>query len=708
MSIKFKFILWFILLLLAGIGMGTVISFEVVEQAMVASTQIEMGHAIQPDHARVHGQTFLTGVRFMVGMTLLVTLLVSVAAVWFLVRRMTRGLQALTHSVRNVSDGNPHFNVSVEEKSHDELGVLVRAFNRMLQTLKTTMDSKEVTENMLGAMLDGLLVLDHENRVQRVNRAMLDILGEKEENLIGVFLDQLLPDHTFSAIMFRDLLSDRPFRAQETIFKTKDGGDIPVSISCNLIQKENSVMGTILLVQDLRSRKDTEEQLHFLANFDVLTKLPNRTLLMDRLTHELSRAPWRGKNVGTMHCALDRFNEMNDTLGHSLGDEILKETADRLRACIRDGDTVARVGGDEFIIAFVDMAKSEDITRLADKIAREISLPLILSNGQEVFVTASIGISLFPGDGPTPDELLKNAYIATHFAKAQGKNQYRFFSNDMNKKGELRLGMESDLRRAIERGELEPHYQPRWDLKEDRMVGAEALVRWRRGGTKLVSPADFLPLAEELGLIESIDLWMLQRVCQQARTWLDAGYSTIRISVNLSQQIFQREDLVETIDRILDETKLESDSLELELTEAIIMRNVTHSMNSLKVLRNMWIHLAVDDFGTGYSTFSHLRRLPLHVLKIDRSFIREITSNHEDSAITHAIINMAHTLKLRTTAEGVEEQAQRDLLTELGCDEMQGYLISRPLPAEEFEAKFLVCHPWFIPPVSDQDIEGIV
>ncbi|MBF0428683.1 MAG: bifunctional diguanylate cyclase/phosphodiesterase, partial [Magnetococcales bacterium] len=395
-------------------------------------------------------------------------------------------------------------------------------------------------------------------------------------------------------------------------------------------------------------------------------------------------------SVGILHCALDRFKMINETLGHRSGDELLKETANRLQASVRSGDTVARVGGDEFLILLMDMAKSEDIILLAKKISHAIAMPMILTNGQEVFITASIGISVSPDNGSTTDELLKHANIATNYAKAQGKNQFSFFSVEMNQKGEQRLAMERDLRRAIENGELEAHYQPRWNLQEDRLVGAEALVRWRQGGKKLVSPGEFLPLAEEIGLMESIDLWMLEEVCRQNKAWLDKGYLPLRISVNMSHHLFGRKDLVAIIKQTLEEANLSPHALELELTEAIVMNDVNHAMTALHTFREMSIHLAVDDFGTGYSSFAHLRRLPVHILKIDRSFVREITTNKEDAAITHAIITMAHTLNLTTTAEGAEEQAQRDLLTKLGCDELQGYIISRPLPAAEMESKFLI------------------
>ena len=648
---------------------------------------------IRPTHALLKGETSLTGIRIAFTLIALGTLLLAVIILWFGVGKMIHPLQHLTNMVREIALGTLNLSSRVEVVGEDELGVLAKAFNHMFDTLEHNTESKVFTENVFGAMVDGLVVLDRENCIQRVNKAIIEILEESEEELLGRPLDQLILDHTFSALMFRDLLAKRFFRSQETVFETKDGRKVPVAISSSLLfEGEFTITGMVILAQDLRQRKQNEEQLHFLANFDVLTKLPNRTLLLERLSQALSRAPWRNQKVGVMHCILDRFREINDTLGLEAGNELLKETSVRLRAVVRDGDTVARVGVDEFILMLTDVAKAEDIVHVAEKVFQAVGLPLLL-NGQEVFMTVSIGITVFPDNGSSAEELLKNADIATTYAKAQGKNQCRFFSDDLNEKGEQRLAMESDLRRAIERGELEPHYQPRWDLKEDRMVGAEALVRWRRGGGRPVSPGEFLPLAEELGLMESIDLWMLSQACQQARKWRDLGYPIIRISVNLSHQLFQRKDLVEVVNQTLDASNLKPESLELELTEAIIMGDSNHGLNTLKALRDMWVHLAIDDFGTGYSSFAYLRRLPVHVLKIDRSFVREITTNPEDAAIIKAIISMAHTLNLRTTAEGAEEQEQRDLLTQLGCDELQGYLISRPVPADELESKFLAKKP---------------
>ncbi|MBF0614811.1 MAG: EAL domain-containing protein [Magnetococcales bacterium] len=620
----------------------------------------------------------------------LIPLLLTTPPIWFHAGRHRAQLIELNRIFNHIAQGKR--NCALPPADHDpEMAQLIVTFNQAMASLNQTTDPKAFTEQLLGAMVDGVVILDRDICIQRVNQALVELLGETEEKLIGRHLDVLLPDPSFCALMYRDLLSDREFRAQETVFLTADGREVEVSISSNLLYDNEELTGTVILVKDIRQRKRDEEQLHFLANFDLLTRLPNRSLLKERLNQTLVRAPWRSTSVGLLHCALDRFKTINETLGHGAGDELLKEIASRLQGCVREGDTVARVGGDEFVILLKDMARDEDVIHLAREIADAIALPMTLANGHEVFITASIGISLFPENGTTSDELLKNADLATQFAKTQGKNQFSFFSAEMNRKGAQRLAMERDLRRAIERGELEVHYQPRWNLRQDRLTGAEALVRWRRGGNgeKPVSPGEFLPLAEELGLMEAIDLWMLRESCRQARQWLDEGRPPLRISVNLSHHLFGRDDLVSVVRAIIEESGLEPGAMELELTEAIVMHNVGHAMNALRAFREMGIHLAVDDFGTGYSSFSHLRRLPVHVLKIDRSFIREITTHKEDAAITHAIISLAHTLGLTATAEGAEEPEQRELLTILGCDELQGYLISRPVPAREMEEKFL-------------------
>ncbi|MEO5376221.1 MAG: EAL domain-containing protein [Magnetococcus sp. DMHC-6] len=640
---------------------------------------------IRPYHSLLEGKTTLTKLALSFAMIVVITLMGAVFIVWVWVGRMIEPLQALTQSAQKISNGHLNTLLHVKETRVDELGILTKAFNQMVLNLSQTTESKLFTDNVLEAMVDGLLVLDVENRIQRVNPAILIILGEDAKDLVGRPFDQLLPDHAFSAELYRDLLTKGTIRARETEFITHDNRIIPVSISCNLLYRvANQIVGMVILVVDIRQRKADEMRLHFMANFDLLTKLPNRNLVIERLNQAMTRAPWRKKKLGIMVCNLDRFKVINDTLGHRAGDQLLQETASRLQACVREGDSVARLGADEFVILLLDIAKSDDAIFVAEKVLHTSSKPVLLEKGEEIYATFSTGISLFPDNGSVAEILLKNATLAMHHAKAMGKNRYSFYSDDLNKKAGPRLSLESALRRAIERGEMEAHYQPRLHLATGRIGGAEALIRWRRPDIGLVSPGDFLPLAEETGLIDELDIWILNESCRQARSWLDAGYPPLRISVNVSDRLFRRPDLIQQVNQALDRVKLSPSALELELTEAIVMDEMSNAIYTLKTLREMWIHLAVDDFGTGYSSFAHLRRLPVHVLKIDRSFICEISQNSEDAAITKAIIDMAHILNLTVTAEGVETKEQLKILTELKCDEIQGFLFGRPLPADQF------------------------
>lgn len=441
--------------------------------------------------------------------------------------------------------------------------------------------------------------------------------------------------------------------------------------------------GVSVYFRDITERKKVEERLSFLANFDSLTGLPNRVLLMDRLEQSLSRVLWHGRMIALLFCDLDRFKLVNDTFGHDVGDHLLKVVAERFKGCVREGDTVARLGGDEFVILLNDVSKVDDIGKIAQKIINCVSVPITLA-GCEVFVTASIGIAVAPTDGKDPTTLMKHADIAMYHGKELGKNNYQLYSNTHDSHTSDRLIMESALRIALMREELLVHYQPQINLHTGRIIGAEALVRWQHPERGLLSPAEFLPLAEETDLIASIDKWVLQTACIQNKAWQDAGFPPIRIAVNLSDRFFKLEGLTQIVATVLKETGLSADALELELTEEIMMHDMAHSLATLDELRATSVTLAIDDFGTGYSSLGHLKRCPIQRVKIDRSFIKDILTDPNDAAITEAIIAMSHKLNLTVLAEGVETKGQQEYLTQLGCDEMQGFLLSRPVPAEDF------------------------
>jgi diguanylate cyclase (GGDEF)-like protein len=437
------------------------------------------------------------------------------------------------------------------------------------------------------------------------------------------------------------------------------------------------------------SNASWEEKLYHQAHYDGLTDLPNRVLLKDRLPQALVRAERNGSSVAVLFLDLDRFKSINDSLGHAVGDLFLKEIVHRLTHCVRSVDTVARLGGDEFTIIIPDLDPAHDImtnlTVIADKILASVCQPFVLS-GHEVSATASVGIALYPRDGKSFDDLLKNADSAMYHAKAMGRSNYQFYSRELNAAAVERLDMENSLRHSLENGELELYYHPLVDIDSGRIVGAEALLRWWHPEKGLVYPDKFIPLAEQTGLIVPIGEWVLHTACLQNKAWREAGYAPVRISVNLSARQFLDQYLVEKISRILTETRLDADGLALEITEGIVMEDVDLTIKTLRDLRAMGLYLAIDDFGKGYSSFSYLKRFPINALKIDRYFVRDITTDPYDSAIVATITALGHSLNLKVIAEGVETNEQLEVLRARNCNEFQGHLISKPLPAREFQA----------------------
>jgi len=434
--------------------------------------------------------------------------------------------------------------------------------------------------------------------------------------------------------------------------------------------------------KDITERVQTQERLAYMAQHDPLTELPNRTLLLDRLKQSLAGARWHNKRVAVLFVDLDRFKTINDTLGHEVGDRLLQQLAGRFQHSVHEGDTVARFGGDEFVILLDDVASEEDIVNVAQKVLKALTPPFEVDH-QTLYVTASIGVSLFPNDGEDASTLLKNADIAMYRAKEAGKNTYQFYSADMSARAFERLTLESSLRRALDQGEFRLYYQPQVDVETGAIVGVEALLRWQHPEFGLVMPADFIPLLEETGLIVPAGEWVLQTACAQLAAWHAQGWRRLHLSVNLSPRQFQAQDLTTVVKRALDSCRGDPARLELEITEGVLVRHAPGTVEALESLDQLGVRMAIDDFGTGYSSLSYLRRLPIDILKIDRAFVRDIPHDPDDSAITSAIIALAQSLKLEMIAEGVENEAQRDFLRAQGCRVMQGYLFSRPQPPED-------------------------
>jgi diguanylate cyclase (GGDEF)-like protein len=432
---------------------------------------------------------------------------------------------------------------------------------------------------------------------------------------------------------------------------------------------------------DLTEAHEQAERLAFLTNFDPLTHLPNRLLLRDRLTQAIHQARREGTSLSVLVIDLDRFKNINDTLGHPVGDHILRATAAKIGEALRPGDTLARLGGDEFVMLMQHEAGVTTATQMARTLLQSFSRPLIADEHQLV-ITASIGISTFPTDGEDGDTLLKNAELALYEAKNQGRNDFRFFASSLSVGVLEQLVMENALRDAIKREELVLHYQPQYNLTTGALVGVEALVRWRHPDIGLVPPGQFIPLAEETGIIGEIGVWVLHEACRQAIAWQSEGFAVPRIAVNLSVQQLQGDVLARQVAEALRETGLEPGRLELEVTESTIMREPESATATLASLRTLGVKLAIDDFGTGYSSLAYLKRLPLDRLKIDKSFVKDIGHDASDEAISRAVIGLARSLGLETVAEGIERAEQAEFLRREGCDIGQGYLYSRPQPAE--------------------------
>jgi diguanylate cyclase (GGDEF)-like protein/PAS domain S-box-containing protein len=538
----------------------------------------------------------------------------------------------------------------------------------------------------LESTADGILVVDREGKISSFNQKFIkmwkipsDIIADMDAAKVLVHvLDQLIDPEGFLAKL-RELYS-QPDAEGFDVLKFKDGKVYERYAKPQKIGAKT--VGRVWNFRDVTARIRSEEQLNFLATHDALTHLPNRILFVDRLEQTMARGHWQKRLVAVMFLDLDRFKVINDTLGHTVGDLLLKAVSERLTASVRSGDTVARVSGDEFIIILADIGQAEDVAKVAEKILNSLSKPFNLE-GRELFITTSIGISLYPDDGEQPETLLKNADTAMYRAKEQGRNNYQHYSAAMNASAFERLMIETSLRQALEKREFLLYYQPQVDLASSQIVGLEALIRWKHPAMGLVSPAKFIPLAEETGLIVPIGEWVLRTACSQNKTWQAAGFAPIRVSVNVSGCQFRRPDLIETIRRVLDETGLAPHYLEIELTESILMKNEEKMIATIGALHEMGVNISIDDFGTGYSSLSYLKRFAINNLKIDQSFVRDITTNPDDAAIVTAIITLAHSLKLKVIAEAVETNDQLQSLRTLQCDQMQGYLFSRPIPAEE-------------------------
>ena len=565
----------------------------------------------------------------------------------------------------------------------------------MAQANAENLAVKAYADNIVKSVQSGLVVVTRDFNVFRVNPAFSRMFSLKAGDVEGKRIDDILP---FSELKeaIKDGFKNR-YERVDNVFESSYQGNRYFRISVSIINpsdSEESEGQVLLVIEDITERKLSDEKIIQLANYDNLTGLPNRRLLMNYLNQAITLVGRRALCAAVLFIDLDRFKLINDTLGHSAGDELLKEVAERLKKCVRLSDTVGRLGGDEFIVLLPDIEQIDDVIIICNRIQTIFDSPVRIVE-QEVSVMMSIGISVYPTDGDDGETLLRKADVAMYRAKSEGKSCYRFYSDGMSQAGADSLRLESRLRRAAERGELFLNYQPQVDLNTGRIYGAEALLRWHDPGYGIISPKAFIPIAEESGLIIPIGEWLLRTACLQAKEWQGRGLNHIKLAVNISLRQFMQKEFAQVVGRILKETGLDAGDLELELTESIIMENAESVINILNELKQIGVRLAIDDFGTGYSSLMYLKLMPIDIIKIDQSFVNDMTVNKDDASICDAIIKLAKSLNLEVIAEGVETLDQIEPLKRLDCNNIQGYVISKPLGCKEFE--MFLSKDWIFP-----------
>lgn len=576
--------------------------------------------------------------------------------------------------------------------------VPLRALKKMILALRKEEDRMRI---LVDNAIDAILSTDVHGRIESLNPAAEKIFGYSAAEIIKqpiaelyIRLEVTQPDRNKNA-------SGSP-RSVETMAKRKNGELFPVEFSCNKVAQGKSYKYVVIL-RDISERKKTQADLSLLANYDSLTGLPNRNMFREKLIEAMERAQRNEQLLVLLFIDLDRFKPINDTLGHAVGDELLKAVATRLKTILRKVDTVARypgagnsnnetdestvsrLGGDEFTIILEGVTHINGATTAVQKVLDSFRLPFELSSGG-VYISASIGATIFPFDDDNIDQLIKNADTAMYRSKEAGSNCFHFYREDMNTDARERLTLEFHLRKALECNEFSLHYQPKLEFSSGKIVGVEALLRWNNPELGAVSPIRFIPILEDNGMILEVGNWVLRTACQQLRQWQNEGMQTLGMAVNLSARQFMQDDIVEQIDAALRAADIPDAQLEVEITESMLMEHSTVIIAVLEQLKQRGVAIAIDDFGTGYSSLAYLKRFPLTTLKIDRSFVQDIATNEYDAAIAGAVIALAHGLHLSVVAEGVETEAQMRYLDSCGCHQMQGYFLSRPLPADAFAA----------------------
>ncbi len=568
--------------------------------------------------------------------------------------------------------------------------VLIVGIIREITLRKQAEQNMRLSEQVFAHSVEGIVVADENKNILRANLSFSNITGYLVSDFEGRGMDRIFDGQSSSASTEEiwQIVSQEGQWKGEVQGRRKNGESYLAWMTIVATQDDSgNVSHYIVVINDISEIKEAQTRIHHLVNFDSLTNLPNRSLFQDRLIQGVAQAGRSEKKLALLRIDLDRFKTLNETMGHSSGDLLLKLVAERLNSVIRKCDTVARLSGDEYALMLTNLGTDNDAAHVSRKILSVFESAFDVE-GHEIYVTASIGVALYPNDADNADDLVKHAGAAMHHVKEHGRNGYRFYTGDLDASAFEHLVLENSLRRALERKEFVLFYQPQLDLCSGKVIGVEALIRWMHPDLGMVSPAQFIPLLEETGLILPVGNWVLHTACHQAQVWAESGYDFVRMAVNLSPRQIDQSNLVDTVAGALSSSGLDPKMLDLEITESSVMGDVGQSAKMLSELRQMEVNISIDDFGTGYSSLSYLTRFPINTLKIDRSFVKDVIEDRDDASLARAIITMGHSLNLKVLAEGVETPEQLEFLRQHGCDEVQGFLFSKPLPAEEVVALF--------------------
>lgn len=673
---------------------------------VTGSTQDLVGHLSVKIDTEIIADGFWNRATRILTSGILRNLILGLVLVTFFYATLTKPLLRISGLLRKIDPQNPDPGSIDIPESHDrdELGMIVKTTRGLIERISATLEKLRITEqqvrdreSQLTAIVqnvaDGILTITPTGRIVEYNAVTKQILGlMRDETPQGRTLHEFLMPHAIPLLehSLEELASqsaeNQTVEKRLTLpIRRTDQTEIEVSIALRVIPDAATPMMTAVLT-DITVRKRYEEQLVYLANHDTLTNLPNRSMLEYSLSKALVKheeaARTRHGATAVLFIDLDRFKVINDSLGHDVGDLLLKAVGGRLQKVIGRQEIVGRLGGDEFLIIIPDLKETQDAANLSQAVLDALA-PSFDIKGRVLFVSPSIGIALYPSDGEDFPTLMRNADTAMYSAKSSGGGTYHFFTRTMNESAMARLVIENDLREALAQNQFELYYQPKVDLRTNRISGLEALIRWKQPGRGYISPMQFIPVAEETGLIGKIGEWVIKEVCAQISRWEQQSIPSLPVAINLSPRQLIEGRITETISRILTETGTPAARLVLEITETVMMQDIKKSAAILDELRHLGLQIAVDDFGTGYSSLAYLKRLPINTIKIDRSFVRDVTIDSDDAAITRTIILMGHNLGLKVIAEGVETEEQMAFLRKSGCDEIQGFLIATPQPAEE-------------------------